>query len=71
MSDVVLCVWFSNFLPHFLSHSVLVYRLPSVKPLPLHFFVQALAVMLLRSRNCRKLLAWIAVRCPFLSSVPR
>jgi len=68
-------MWFSvfGFLPSFLafSPSVLVYRIPSVKPLPLRFFVQALAVMLLRSRNCRKLLAWITVRCPFLSSVPR
>lgn len=71
MPDVVLCVWFSDFLPRVLSLSVLVYRLLSVKPLPVRFFVQALAVMLLRSHNCRKLLAWSTVRCPFLSSVPR
>jgi hypothetical protein len=53
MPDVVLCVWFSNFLPRFLSFSVPVYGLPSVKPLSL----RALAVMLSKSntRNCRKL----------------
>jgi hypothetical protein len=67
MPDVVLCVWFPNFLPRFLSVSVLVYRLPSVKPLPLHFFVQALAVMLLRSHNCRSYrlgLLYAALSCP-------
>jgi hypothetical protein len=56
---------FSNFLPRFLSLSVLVYRLASVKPLPLYFFVEALAVMLLRSYNCRKLL-YAALSCPVL-----
>ena len=64
MQDVVLCVWFSNPLSRFLSLSVLVYRLPSVKPLPLHFFVQALAVMLLRSHNCRYCTLYTALSCP-------
>jgi hypothetical protein len=39
--------------------------MPSVKPVPLRFFVQALAVILLRSHN----LDYCTL--PFLSSVPR
>jgi hypothetical protein len=48
MPEIIICVWFSNFLPRLLSLSVLVFRLPSVKSLPLH----SLVVVLLRSRNC-------------------
>jgi hypothetical protein len=48
MPEVVLCVWLSNLLPHFRSLSELVFRLPSVKPLPLNFFVHSLAVMLFK-----------------------